>query len=271
MYLAIDVGASKSLLAVFDEAGKVVDERKIVTAKDYSQFLAEISKIIQALAAKYQLKAACCALPGRIDRQNGIGLFFSNLPWKHVAAKEDLSKLLGDIPIFIENDAKLAALSEALLIQERYKKVLYITISTGIGGGYIIDGKLDPEFLNMESGQMLLEHQGQTKKWEQWASGKALVEHYGKKAAEIDDPAIWKEYSALVALGLDELLSTIQPEVVVIGGGVGTHLEKFQPFLEERLQNIKNPLVPIPPILKAQRPEEAVIYGCYEYIKQSKV
>jgi predicted NBD/HSP70 family sugar kinase len=66
------------------------------------------------------------------------------------------------------------------------------------------------------------------------------------------------------------LLATIQPDVVVVGGGVGAHFEKFQPFLEEALKKINNPLVPVPPLLKAQRPEEAVIYGCYEYIVQNR-
>jgi hypothetical protein len=51
---------------------------------------------------------------------------------------------------------------------------------------------------------------------------------------------------------------------------VGAHFEKFQPFLEEALKKINNPLVPVPHLLKAQRPEEAVIYGCYEYIVQNR-
>ena len=64
-----------------------------------------------------------------------------------------------------------------------------------------------------------------------------------------------------------ELLAIVQPELIIFGGGVGTYLEKFQKYLMEELNSVKNPLVPVPPIIKAKRPEEAVIYGCYEYLK----
>jgi glucokinase len=144
-----------------------------------------------------------------------------------------------------------------------------LTISTGIGGGVIIDGVIDPVFANFEPGQMIFEFDGQERKWESFASGKALLARYGKLASDIDDPAIWREYAKTLVIGFEDLLVTIQPEAVVIGGGVGAHFEKFQPFLEAGLKEINNPLAPTPPLLKARRPEEAVIYGCYDYIRQN--
>lgn len=133
----------------------------------------------------------------------------------------------------------------------------------------VTDGKIDPDFLNFEPGQMVFEHEGQMRQWEDLASGRALKERYGKMASEIEDPAIWEEYSKALVTGFENLLATVQPDVVIIGGGVGAHFEKFKGFLAEGLGNINNPLVPVPPLLKAHRPEEAVIYGCYEYIKQN--
>ena len=52
--------------------------------------------------------------------------------------------------------------------------------------------------------------------------------------------------------------------MVVLGGGVGHYLEKYHHLLVTELKKYATPMVPIPPIIKAQRPEEAVVYGCYD-------
>jgi predicted NBD/HSP70 family sugar kinase len=155
-------------------------------------------------------------------------------------------------------------------LANQYKKVLYLTMCTGIGGGIVKNGKIDPDFENFEPGQMVFEEDGQNLTWEHFASGRALKSRYGKLASEITDPVIWQEYAHNLANGFENLAAIVKPDVIVIGGGVGAHLEKFESFLNEDLKKINNPLVPIPPILKAKRPEEAVIYGCYEFIKQNQ-
>jgi predicted NBD/HSP70 family sugar kinase len=65
-------------------------------------------------------------------------------------------------------------LSEAMLLANQYNKVLYLTISTGIGGGRCKNGKIDPDFENFEPGQMVFEKDGKTLVWEDFASGRAL-------------------------------------------------------------------------------------------------
>jgi len=269
MYLGIDVGGSKTLFAVFDTSGKVITEHKIQTPRNYEELKAEIAKTIRGELAQYQFSHCCCAVPGWLDFKNGIVVAFGNLPWQNIHIKNDLAMIMPGTTILIHNDAKLAGLSEALILQGRYRKVLYLTISTGIGGGIIIDGVIDPDFANFEPGQMMFDYQGKPTQWEDFASGRALKVRTGKLASEIEDEAIWKEFSKLVVVGLEELLATVQPDVVIFGGGVGAHYDKFSQFLEEGLQAIKNPLVPIPPLVKAQRPDEAVIFGCYDYIKQN--
>jgi glucokinase len=176
--------------------------------------------------------------------------------------------MLGHTPVLIENDAKLAGLSEAIL-HPRYRKVIYMTVSTGIGVGIIIDGHIDPDFADSEPGQMVLEYEGKLQKWEDFASGRALFTRYGKKASEIDDPAIWRHFSQGLARGMNELIATLQPQVIIIGGGVGTHYEKFSKYLEVELRKLENDMTSTPPIIKAKHSEEAVIYGCYQYIKQN--
>lgn len=268
-YLAIDIGATKTLFAVFTAAGEVVREKKIKTNPDYEQFKQDAGAAISELG-DFKFAAACCALPGRIDLANGVGVRFGNLPtWQNIPAVNDLQTMLPGSRVFIHNDAKLAGLSEAKLLGDQYAKVLYLTLSTGIGGAIIIGQKIVPEFVSFEPGSMQFDHEGKTQKWESFASGRALHKSYGKLASEIEDPAIWQAYVKDLVIGFEDLLATVQPDAVIIGGGVGAHFEKFHDYLDGELRAIDNPLVPIPPLLKAQRPEEAVIYGCYDYIKQN--
>jgi glucokinase len=269
MYLAIDIGGSKTLLAVFDESGQVIDQFKFPTNKNYADFLSELAQAVKEKLGHHSFIACCCAVPGDIDRDQGVAIVFGNLPWHNLPIRSDLVKILGPIPIKVENDANLAGLSEARLVSDSYKRVMYLTVSTGIKSGFIVGGQIEPNLADAEPGQMVLEHDGKIQKWEDFASGRALVAKYGKKASEIDDPVVWKEFTHGLALGINELLAVLKPDVVIIGGGVGAHFEKFAPYLQEELNKMGNEMVPVPPIIKAQRPEEAVVYGCYEYIKQN--
>jgi predicted NBD/HSP70 family sugar kinase len=266
--LAIDVGGTKTLTALFSENGDIVAKNKIPTDKEYAKFLNDLKELIDTNYKEHAIQYCCCAVPGTIDFEHGVALALGNEIWRDVPISSDISNLLPGTPVLIHNDAKLAGLSEAALVGGEYKKVLYLTISTGIGGGVISNGKIDADFENFEPGQMVFETDGQSQQWEHFASGRALKAHYGKQASEIDDPEIWREYAKVLTAGFENLLATVRPDVVIVGGGVGAHFEKFQAYLEENLNSINNPLVPTVPILKAKRPEEAVIYGCYEFIKQ---
>lgn len=267
MYLAVDIGGTKTLLAAFTQDGRAVKEIKFPTPEKYTDFLTELSNKIDELGVE-DFRAACVAAPAKIDHDRGSIIAGGNIKWRNEALQADIEKLV-HAPVLLENDAKLAGLSEAILIKKDFKRVLYVTISTGIGTALIVDGVIDPTMEDMEGGQMLLEHQGKIQSWESFASGKAIMKKYGKIAAEIDSQATWKEIVRTFAVGLIDLIAVIQPEAVVIGGGVGTHFDKFGTLLTAELKKYETPLVPIPPIKAAQRPEEAVVYGCYELAKET--
>lgn len=267
MYLAVDIGATKTLLAVFTADGAIKETLKFATPEDYPDLITALSEQV-ALLKTQVFSSAAIAVPGRLDRVKGLGVAFGNRPWQNVPILKDAKAIL-QCPVIIENDTKLAALSEALLIKKEFSNVLYVTISTGISAGLIIDGIIDINFADSESGQMMLEHKGRLATWQSFASGKAIVAEYGKRASEITDPAAWKTIAHNIAIGLIDLIAVVQPHIIIIGGGVGTHFAKFESPLLGELKQYETPLVPIPPIRKAQRPEEAVIYGCYNLITQS--
>jgi predicted NBD/HSP70 family sugar kinase len=265
MYGAVDIGGTKTLVAVFDKDGSIVEEIKFPTPKDYTLFSEELSVAVDKLSTN-DFRKAVVAIPGTPDRKRGVGIVFGNLDWTNVPIEEDAEKIL-NCPVKIENDAKLAALSEAVLVRDRFRKVLYVTVSTGIGGGLVIDGRIDPDFEDIEPGKMTLEHNGRFEQWEDFASGRAIVEKFGKRADQITDSQVWYAVARNIAVGLNTLIATLDPEVIIIGGGVGSSLEKFEGRLIEELKIYANPMTPVPSVMKAARAEEAVIYGCYELAK----
>ena len=164
----------------------------------------------------------------------------------------------------LENDAKMAALSEAMLVKETHHKVLYVTISTGIGMGLVVDGVIDTAFGDGGGRTMLVEHNDKLVPWESFASGHAIVERYGKMAKDINDQQTWRAITRDLTTGFLELIALTQPDIVVIGGSVGTHFQKYEKLLVANLKKYETPLFTIPTIIGAGRPEEAVLFGCYD-------
>ena len=261
MFGAIDIGGTKTLLATFDDSGNLINSIKFKTPDSYKDFLKQLENSYISLGSP-NLKFMCTACPGRLNRNKGIGIAFGNLSWVNVPIRDDQEKLF-KCPVIIENDAKLAGLYEAVQFGKKYKKVFYLTVSTGIGGALIINGKIDTNFRDIEPGQILLEHDGELQRWEHFASGKAITQKYNKQVSEITDENLWKDIAHNIAIGLIEVIAICNPDVVIIGGGVGAHLEKFIDILNSDLRVYQNPLIIIPPVKQAKNAEEAVIYGCY--------
>lgn len=264
MYLGIDIGGTKTLVAALTNEGVIKEKNTFPTPKLYTDFLRELSKSVADLSTK-EYVAVGVGAPGRIDRKKGIVIAFGNLSWKRVPLAKDIARLT-NLPVALDNDANLAGLSEAMLIPH-HNRVLYVTISTGIGTGVITNRAIDADFADSEGGAIMLEHKGRLQKWEDFASGRAIVKSFGKRASEIQDEKTWGMIADNIAVGLFDLLAFMQPDAVVMGGGVNTQFERFDDLLMKKLQRFETPLTPIPPIYKAQRPEDAVVYGCYDLAK----
>jgi glucokinase len=267
MYLTVDVGGTKVLVATFSEDGKVIKSEKFKTPVMYPDFIEELKKTIKNVTGNKKLTACSIALPGTLDRKNGIAIAFGNLPWENVAIRADLEDVI-KCPIYLENDAKMASVAEADAVKELYKRVLYITVSTGIGIGLTENGKIDQSVSDAGGKAIMLEHQGKIMAWEEFASGKAIVAQTGKMASEITDERDWYLVARNIAIGLIDLIVLLSPDCIVIGGGVGAHLEKFQEKLFNELELYQSNMVKIPQIIKSNHPEEAVIYGGYLLAKQ---
>lgn len=267
MYLGIDIGGTKTLMAHSDESGQLSEIHRMETPQRYDDFLSSLSQLAGSLG-DISISAIGVAVPGKLNRRDGIAIACGNLEWKNVPIANDIQAAL-KAPVAIENDAKLAALSEANNVIDEYKKVLYLTISTGIGAGVVMDGKLVPALADCEVGSAMYVNEGKTERWEKFASGKAIKERFGVLARDIPpDSPHWTPISKNLAVGIFNILSLVQPDAVIIGGGVGSHLDLYHDKLVSDLNAMGNDLVPIPPVIKAQNAENAVLYGAIELARQ---
>lgn len=272
MYLAIDVGGTKTLAGLFDDSGELVVSERFKTPKDYSEFINELQTAVSKITAqKGKAKACCIALPGLVDRESGVVQALGNLPWRNKPIRKDVAEIVGDAPVIIENDARLAGLAEASVVRFSHSHVLYLTVSTGIGGALIWDGKIVKELQDTEVGKMPLEHNGKVTNWEEFASGRWLKDRFGKQASELDDDKAWDEVGDNIAKGVGALCSVLQPQVVIFGGGVGQYAEKFVDRVSEYLMENLHPVVRKPKSLRAASfPDDAVLRGCYIHLKSQE-
>jgi predicted NBD/HSP70 family sugar kinase len=266
MYVGIDVGGTKTLIGVLNNEGVILEHDKYPTPKKYADFLAQLEQHLNLLK-HHDFKAGGAGLPGLIDRQHGRIIDMGNLPWEDVPIQADLERICG-CPMVIENDGKMGGLSEAMLLKKQYQKVLYLAIGTGIGVALIGDQKIDENLGDAGGRSLMLAHQGKLQSWEAFAGGRAIAERYDKPAHEITDEKTWRTICRYLAEGMIQLIAIMGPEVIVIGGSIGTYFDRYGKILTEELKKYELPMLKMPKLVSASRPEEAVVYGCYDLAKQ---
>lgn len=259
MIIAIDTGGTKTLIESFDKAGTKTFIDKFPTPLETDEYIAQT---VAAIPKTEPIEAIVVAMPGIVE--DGVVAHMGNLPWRNFDVQRALEAHFPDIPVHIENDANLGGLGEVCMRAGAPSRCLYLTVSTGIGGGFIVDRHIDPFLATTEVGHMMLDYAGKLQRWEHFASGKAIKNEWGKLASEIDSEEEWQSLAERISKGLLVLLPTLRPEIVVIGGGVGTHFAKFSRYLQDILEQNLEPIY-ICPVVGAEHPEEAVIYGCYYY------
>lgn len=261
MIIAIDTGGTKTLVARFSKRGTLEKHIKFPTPTDQLEYLEQLVHFIGKLTDKKPPECISVALP-----DIGEGSFvaqFSNLPWKNFDVVAELSPLFPDTKVIAGNDAKLGGLGEVRSMNPLPARALYVTISTGIGTGFIKNGNIDKTLAVAEGGHMVLEFDGALQEWEHFASGKAIFTIYKKYGSEITSKRTWRQITDRFSRGFLALIPLLRPEVIIIGGSMGTHFEKYGELLTGMIEERLPVTVKRPKIIQAKHPEEAVIYGCY--------
>jgi glucokinase len=150
LVLGIDVGGTKIALSLGDEAGAIrASERRPTESSgnaldDLDRIAADARALLEkAGLAPAELAGVGVSLPGPLDLEHGLVLTPPNLPgWNRAPVRDRLAEALG-VPVFLENDANAAALAEGRFGAGRgAQHVVYLTCSTGMGGGLVLGGRI---------------------------------------------------------------------------------------------------------------------------------
>ena len=265
MYLIIDIGGTKTLLALFNSRGRVIKKFKFKTPENKSEFLGILESSLVPFAAGYgaKIQQIVIAVPGIV--KDNIAAKFGNRPWKDVDLAKSIHKFF-HAPVTLKNDADLATVYESSFHRGLS---LYLTFSTGIGGGLARKSQLTKNTTSVEPGHTVYIFEGRHLEWEDIASCAAIGAAYHCEATSVRGQDAYSDIAFRVSLGLPELIHRYHPDFIIIGGPLGV---LFPHFERELKQNVKNILKTgkLPRIVVAKRPKESVIYGGYTYAKKLK-
>jgi predicted NBD/HSP70 family sugar kinase len=290
--IAVDVGRAWIRLALANLSGDVLVRRTEPSQASSSRLLvAQISKRARALAAEagvpYQkITFTVIGSPGFVDPRSGTIRLAPNLAgWGHPGVLEALGEQLG--PKFtVENDVKLATLGEQAHGQGKgVSSFAYVSIGTGIGMGIVIDGRLyrgsrgaagEIGYLPLGEPEAKSASGMQRRGWlESVAAADGVVANarrFGMKgpvsAKQVFDWAREGDKAALEVVQLEAehlaravaaLTSVIDPELVILGGGIGCNGDLLIKPIEKRLRTLTR--VEAPRIVASTLGDDAVVLG----------
>lgn len=262
-YLGIDLGGTKIAGLLGDEQGKIIAEKTIPTLAEegVEPVISRIKNIIREMMGEVpseQVKGIGLCVPGPLNIKTGEVMYAPNLRWKNVRIAGILEKEFG-LPVILENDANAAGYGECIYgAGKGAVNMLYMTVSTGIGGGIIANGELvyGRDYCAGEVGHMIvlpggpLCGCGQHGCIEALASGTAIARAARKRLGEgkqsiIPDlvngdinavtsrevaeaarqgdqlaVSLLDEAFSYLGIAIGNLINLLNPETIVIGGGV---------------------------------------------------
>jgi glucokinase len=256
MLAGIDLGGTQVRVALARSDGRLVASVKTRThlLPTPEAMVAWAATEMDRLRGREKVRSITIAAPGPIDLRRGVLVNPPNLPWQNVPLVALMGRATG-ARVQLANDADMAGLGEFHHGAGRgTKNMVYITWSTGVGGGLIIDGKLHRGAHGTagEIGHTIidpngpLDNCGQRGCLEAFVSGTALQRETGKPAAELfasakrgdrQARAVVEGAARYMGLALISLTNALDPEMFVIGGGVSRSWALVQPTMLATLRS----------------------------------
>jgi predicted NBD/HSP70 family sugar kinase len=257
--IGVDLGGTRLLAALADLGGGVLDE--LVEATDTRggrQLLGQIHALSRSVAERAEVPwdaVRCVAIgsPGVLNPQTGILDFAANVPaFGDLRVQDELTRQLG-VPVLLDNDVNMAVLGEQWQgLGQGSSDFVFIAIGTGVGMGLVVDDEIRRgargaagEICYLPFGADPLDPGNQVLgAFEEAAAGRGLVRRYVEAGGpEVDVPEIFAAATAgdpaavralddegrLVARAICAVASVLDPELVVLGGGIGARPELLEP------------------------------------------
>jgi fructokinase len=292
MRWGIDLGGTKIECAVLTDSGEIIERQRLPTESEYGydHVLRQIEKLVARVSGKVGSGPGRLGIgtPGSIDQATGLLKNCNAQSLNNHPMESDISRLLG-IPVVIANDANCFTLAEYYLGSVAKESlsgevVFGVILGTGVGGGLIINGKVHNgrNSLGGEFGHAVLNPNGSEcycgKKGcvETYISGTSLQSFYMMQAGqrrsleEIYDR--YKRGNDIIAeetidrlvkyfgLAISNIVNTIDPDVIVLGGGVSNIPILYNEGIHEVRKNVFGDWIQTP-ILKADLGDSAGVFG----------
>lgn len=277
MIAGIELGGTKTVVAIGGSDGDLTEEYRFSTTTP-EETLGTAVEWIRERGVPEAVGIAAFG-PVQVNRKAddwGRMLATPKENWSGVSITAQLSEAFPQADLRLETDVNAACLAEAKMgAAVGLDNVAYITIGTGIGAGFLCDGRLLHGALHPEFGHVRLPRmEGDDFAGvcpfhgdclEGMASGPAIEKRWGKAGSELDaDHQAWKVESWYLAHGILAMLAIAPPQRVVIGGGV-SQAEKLHQKTEKRLMEIAGGYFPAlehtPYVVPPKLGQEAGIRG----------
>ena len=264
-YLCLDIGGTSVKYGVADEKGSLLlkgENPNEIMQKGVKSFVESLASLADRYRQEYALQGIAVSTAGVVDPKQGVILYapkyFPGYPGTHL---QELLEAHTGLPCTVENDVNAAALGEYWLGAGKGAKSLFcITVGTGIGGCAILDGQII-HGASCSAGEAGLQHISPEGTWEEIASTSALIRNVAKAKqvpeAELDGRKIFAmaqqgdaDASAAIdkqmddlAVGIANICYILNPERIIIGGGIAAQEKYLYPILDGALRKKLLPLV----------------------------
>lgn len=259
--LGIDLGGTTAKLGVVED-GLIVESLQVPTRTDsnYEGIVHDLTEAAKKLLVRNKAEKVGIGSPGFINTETGVVCFSNNIRWSDAPLRDDISKAL-NLPAEIANDAKCAALGEAVYgAGKGYSRVAMLTLGTGVGGGFVKDGKLERGSVYEDAsgtfGHMTLVPNGRPctcgrkgcleaycsatalAERAQTVLGTSVVKEVFDRAKKKDVKAMWlvENFTSYLAAAVVGLANILRPQRIVIGGGMSASAELFLPHVQETVR-----------------------------------
>jgi len=272
MKILFDIGGTKTRIAKALNGEGFSDPVIFETAHNYEEGIKKFIEAVREVSGGQKIETLCGGIAGPFGGKNRSLLTSPNLSgWVEKPFVVDLEKAF-DANINIENDSAMVGLGESSFgAGKGFGIVAYITVSTGVGGVRIIDGKIDRKSIGFEPGHQIVDMDktlisdadGIT--LGNYISGRGVEKRTGKKPFEITDNGFWDKMARVLAVGLNNTIVHWSPDVVVLGGSmmkeVGISVDKTDEYLKETLKIFPQ----TPPLKRAELGDLGGLYGALVY------
>jgi predicted NBD/HSP70 family sugar kinase len=280
-YLAFDIGGTKSIIALADEKGKIVEQEQHTTPIDLQEGLSLLLKTGKRLTQGHKILGIGASAGGPMDSKKGLVSPLNQPQWRNVPLKEIMEKEFKS-PFAVDVDTNVAAIAEWAHGHADADRFLYITVSSGVGGGFLCNGKIYEGFggAHPEIGHQIIPLHPKDKHTpspclcgahgclESIVSGHSIHRRFGKKAEELNDNE-WEMVTWELAQGIRNLAVILTPRIISLGGGVC--IGRGQRLIDDIHSHLKREvfLVPHPTVRLSALDKTAPLIGAVYLAQQA--